>query len=182
MTNEDVTRALTDIIKNSRFERAVGLSNNGDKSSLHQGERRYPTRPSFSLGRGMTSRKRNGGSYSETEEDAGFQRRDQAKRARHRDPTRKSGDGQLDCLVVEASTDDSPSRAVYHQHRRTADTGVRFQERFRPEPSAPSLDVLQNRGISRGRQHSFVPVFDVRDGSDDEYGGNPVPGSGEGGV
>ena len=182
MTNEDVTRALTDIIQNSKFQRAAGLSNNGDKRSLHQGERRYPTRPSFSLGRGMTSRKRNAESYSETEEDAGFQRRGQTKRARHRDPSWKSGDGQLTRFVVEASTDDSPSRAVYRQHHKSANTGVRFQEHFRPEPSAPSLDVLQNRGINRGRQHTFVPAFDVHDGSADEYGGNPVPGSGEGGM
>jgi len=57
-----------------------------------------------------------------------------------------------------------------------------FQERFRPEPSALSLEVLQHRNTSKERGNAIVPNRDVRDGSDDDYGGNPVSGSGEGGV
>jgi hypothetical protein len=213
MTSEDVTRALSDIIKDPEFQRAVGLSNNGDKSSSDQSERIYPTRPSFNLGRGMTSqKKRTREPYPEIdtrghrnvfknkieprhsekhhsqnmqyeftpdtmEEEAGFQRRGQVKRARHQ--TGKSGGSQSDYLVVEASTDDNPSRTVFETHRKTKNMSASFQGRFRPEPSAPSFEVLQNRNTNRSRGQAFVPQFDVRDGSDEDYGGDPGTGTGE---
>ena len=58
ITSEDITRVLSDIIRDPMSQRAVGLSTNGDKCSSIQGERTYPTRPSFNLGRGRTIQKR----------------------------------------------------------------------------------------------------------------------------
>lgn len=58
ITSKDITRVLSDIIRDPMFQRAVGLSTNGDKCSSIQGERTYPTRPSFNLGRGRTIQKR----------------------------------------------------------------------------------------------------------------------------
>ena len=112
-----------------------------------------------------------------TEEEAGFQRRGQVKRARHQ--TGKSGDSQSDYLVVEASTDDNPSRMVFETHRQTKNMSASFQGRLRPEPSAPSFEALQNRNTNRSRGQAFVPQFDVRDGSDEDYGGDPGTGTGE---
>ncbi len=219
MTTEDITRVLTTIIGNLMFQRAAGLSTNGDQSSTIQGERLYgnlyPTRPSFNLGRGRMIQKGNMGPNSETsqrgsrkgfkdknatsqserhhpqrtqyeytpettEEEAEFQRWSQAKRARHQ--TGSNGGRDLMNLTVEASTDDRPSRVVYARQREPTNTGVRYQERFRPKPSAPSLEVMQHRRSSRERESAIIPNWDVRDGSDDEYGGNPAPVSGEGGV
>jgi hypothetical protein len=111
------------------------------------------------------------------EEEAGFQRRGQVKRARHQ--TGKSGGSQSDYLVVEASTDDNPSRTVFEMHRKTQNMSASFQGRLRPEPSAPSFEALQNRNTNRSRGQAFVPQFDVRDGSDEDYGGDPGTGTGE---
>ncbi len=85
-------------------------------------------------------------------------------------------------LTVEASTDGRPSRVVYARQRESANMGVRYQERFRPKPSALTLVSLQHGSLSRERRSAVVPDIDVRDGSDEEYGGNSAPGSGEGGV
>ena len=65
ITSEDITRVLSDIIRDPMFQRAVGLSTNGDKCSSIQGERTYPTRPSFNLGKD-DPKKENMGPNSET--------------------------------------------------------------------------------------------------------------------
>ena len=58
VTSEVITRVLSDIIRDPMFQRAVGLSTNGDKCSSIQGERTYPTRPSFNLGKGKDDPKK----------------------------------------------------------------------------------------------------------------------------
>ncbi len=66
MTSEDITQVLTTIIGHPMFQRAAGLYTNGDQSPTVQGERFYPTRPSFNLGRGRTIKKGNMGPNSKT--------------------------------------------------------------------------------------------------------------------